>query len=236
VGSPDPGLRAPGCPAASRQETGEGATVPASAGEPGTASPGAVRRDLVLTLPNLLSALRLLGVPLFLWLVLGPELDLAAVAVLMAAGTSDYLDGRIARAWGQVSRLGQLLDPLADRLYVVVVVGAFVVRDVLPWQLALVLVARDLVLAGALPVLRRHGYGPLQVHFLGKAATFNLLSAFPLLLLGRTPDSPDVVAAAALPWAWAFLVWGAALYLWAGVLYLLQVAALVRADRAEATP
>jgi len=195
-----------------------------------------VRRDLVLTLPNLLSALRLLGVPLFLWLVLGPELDLAAVAVLMAAGTSDYLDGRIARAWGQVSRLGQLLDPLADRLYVVVVVGAFVVRDVLPWQLALVLVARDLVLAGALPVLRRHGYGPLQVHFLGKAATFNLLSAFPLLLLGRTPDSPDVVAAAALPWAWAFLVWGAALYLWAGVLYLLQVAALVRADRAEATP
>jgi cardiolipin synthase len=191
---------------------------------------GEVRSDLIFTIPNLLSFLRLLGVPLFLYLVLGPEADLAAVAVLMLSGLSDYLDGRLARAWGQVSRIGQLLDPLADRLYILATVGAFVVRDVIPWWLGALLIGRDLVLALLLPLLRYHGYGPLPVHFLGKAATANLLYAFPLLLLAAHGGTIGAVVG---PFAWAFTIWGVCLYYWAGALYVVQAVRVIAAARRE---
>jgi CDP-diacylglycerol--glycerol-3-phosphate 3-phosphatidyltransferase len=185
----------------------------------------------ILTLPNVLSLLRLLGVPVFVYLLLGPHADLPALAVLMLAGFTDWLDGRLARAWNQITRLGQLLDPLADRLYIFATLVAFVLRDVIPWQLAAALVGRDLVLTLCLPVLRRAGYGPLPVHFLGKAATANLLYAFPLLLLsiGTGP-----VATVARPIGWAFAIWGTALYWWSGVLYVLQVARLTGGRRVPA--
>jgi cardiolipin synthase len=186
----------------------------------------------VVTLPNALSVLRLVGVPVFLWLMLGPKEDLLAFAVLAVSGFSDWLDGKLARAWRQVSRVGQLLDPLADRLYIVAMVAAFVLRDIIPWWLAVVLVSRDVVLALALLVLRQYGYGPPPVHFLGKAATFNLLSGFPLLVLAQVGGVTGEIAA---PFGWAFMVWGVCLYWWAGLLYLAQVAALVRADHREAT-
>jgi CDP-diacylglycerol--glycerol-3-phosphate 3-phosphatidyltransferase len=192
-----------------------------------------VHADLVCTVPNVLSLLRLLGVPLFLYLVLGPHADLAAVGVLMLAGFSDYLDGRLARAWGQVSRIGQLLDPLADRLYIFATVLAFVLRDVIPWWLGALLIGRDLVLALFLPLLRYHGHGPLPVHFLGKAATFNLLYAFPLLLLTLHDGVPGDVAR---PFAWAFTIWGVCLYYWAGALYVVQAVQLIRAARTDAPP
>ncbi len=181
--------------------------------------------DALVTVPNLLSLARLLGVPVFVWLVLGPHADGIAVGLLFASGVTDWLDGKIARVWNQSSRLGQLLDPLADRLYVVTIVLALAVRGILPWPLAAGLFGRDLLLAGTLPLLRRHGYGPLPVHFLGKAATFNLLSAFPLVLLGA---GGGPVAAVLRPLGWAFLGWGVALYWWAGWLYLVQVRSLVR--------
>ena len=183
----------------------------------------------VLTIPNALSAMRLVGVPVFLYLVLGPERDGLAVLVLMASGISDYLDGKLARRWNQVSRVGQLLDPLADRLYVLATLGAFVYRDVIPWWLAAGLIGRDVLLAGFLPILRRHGYGPLPVNFIGKAATFNLLYAFPMLLAGTFDNLLGTIFR---PMGWAFLVWGTALYWWAGVLYARQVRDLVQADRA----
>jgi CDP-diacylglycerol--glycerol-3-phosphate 3-phosphatidyltransferase len=185
-----------------------------------------VRRDLVFTVPNLLSALRLAGVPVFLYLLLGPHADVAAVGVLMVSGVTDYLDGRLARAWGQVSRIGQLLDPLADRLYVVATVVAFSVRDVMPWWIGVAIIGRDVALAVTVPVLRRYGYGPLPVHFLGKAATFNLLSSFPLLLLAA---HDNVVGHAVRPFGWAFLIWGLALYYWAAGLYVVQTVRLIRA-------
>jgi cardiolipin synthase len=184
--------------------------------------------DRVLTLPNALSVLRLAGVPLFLWFMLGPKADLLAFGVLVVSGISDFLDGMLARRWRQVTRIGQLLDPLADRLYTLAIVVAFVIRDVIPWWLAAVLVARDVLLAATLPVLRRYGYGPPQVHFLGKAATFNLLIAFPLLLLATTGGT---LAAIATPFAWAFTVWGGSLYWWSALLYVTQVSSLVRASR-----
>lgn len=183
------------------------------------------RTDRVWTVPNLLSAARLLGVPLFLWLVLGPEADGWALAVLMVSGFTDWLDGFLARKLDQRSSLGEILDPVADRLYILAVVVGLAMRDVIPWWLALLLPLRDLLLWGLVPFLRTRGYSALPVHFLGKAATFNLLYAFPLLLLG---DGEGTVAALADVFGWAFAFWGIGLYWWAGLLYTWQVRKLLR--------
>ena len=187
--------------------------------------------DRIWTVPNLLSALRLAGVPLFLyWVLHEPYHDGWAIWLLIAAGISDYLDGKIARKYGQFSRLGQLLDPAADRLYILATLLALVARDGLPLWWALALIGRDVVLAGTLPVLKRAGYGPLPVHFLGKAATFNLLYAFPMLL-AALPGRDDLLATVFRPLGWAFATWGSALYMWAGVLYLIQVRQLTKGER-----
>jgi cardiolipin synthase len=182
--------------------------------------------DRVLTVPNALSALRLVLVPVFFWLVLD-EHDGWAVLLLALSGFTDYLDGKLARAWDQTSRLGTLLDPAADRLYILATLIGLTYRDVIPLWFTLLLVARDVVLAGTLPVLSRHGYGPLPVHYLGKAATFCLLWGFPLLLLGEWDNDVGSVAHAL---GWAFAIWGTALYWWAGVLYLVQVRTLLRTE------
>lgn len=178
----------------------------------------------VWTVPNLLSALRLAGVPVFLWLVLGPEADGWALALLMVSGFTDFLDGWLARKLGQQSALGQVLDPVADRLYILAVVIGLALRDIIPWWMAVSLPLRDALMWGLVPILRTRGYSSLPVHFLGKAATFNLLYAFPLLLLG---DGEGVVATLAEVFGWAFALWGVGLYWWAGVLYAWQVRKLV---------
>jgi cardiolipin synthase (CMP-forming) len=194
------------------------------------ASPPPGIGDRIWTVPNALSALRLLGVPLFLYWVLGPHHDVWAIWLLIGAGISDYLDGTIARRFQQFSRLGQLLDPAADRLYIAATLLALVARDGLPLWWALLLVGRDLALLPTLPVLRRLGFGPLPVHFLGKAATANLLYAFPMLLL-VLPGRDGWFAELMRPLGWAFATWGSLLYLLAGVLYVVQVRQLVRAER-----
>jgi len=184
--------------------------------------------DRVLTIPNGISAARLAGVPVFLWLVLGPRTataDYWAVGVLMAAGLSDWLDGKIARAFNQASRLGQLLDPAADRLYIVSTIVALAVRQIIPWWLVAVLAVRELTVGVALALLkRRAGYGTLQVSLVGKAATLCLLYAFPLLFLGDHPGWGGTLARVI---GWAFATWGTVLYWWAAMLYLAQVRNLV---------
>jgi cardiolipin synthase len=177
----------------------------------------------VITIPNALSLLRLVLVPIFGWLIVTHQ-DGWALIVLAVSGISDYLDGALARRWGQVSRVGQLLDPAADRLYVFSTLIGLAWRDMIPWWLVAALILRDVVLTFTLPVLARAGYGPPPVHFMGKAATLCLLYAFPLLLLA---GGTGIVATLAEPIAWAFAWWGAGLYWWAGVLYLRQVAQLV---------
>lgn len=188
-------------------------------------------RNRVWTLPNVLSMVRLAGVPLFLWLVLGPEADLLALGVLMLSGITDFLDGYLARRLGQTSVLGQVLDPVADRLYILAVVIGLALRDIVPWWVALSLPLRDLLLWGLVPLLRTRGYSALPVHFLGKAATFNLLYAFPLLLLG---DGDGTVATLADVFGWAFAIWGIALYWWAGILYAWEVRNLLRTTERSA--
>jgi cardiolipin synthase (CMP-forming) len=188
--------------------------------------------DRVWTIPNLLSLLRLLGVPLFLWLALGPEANGWAIGVLAFGGLSDYADGKIARRFNQSSRLGALLDPAADRLYILATISALAARGIIPIWLAAAIPGRDLLLALTLPVLRRHGYGPLPVNFLGKAATLNLLYAFPLLLLG---DASGTLPLLAKVFGWAFAIWGTGLYWWAGLLYAWQVRKLL-ADHDRRAP
>jgi len=194
----------------------------------GSASTPAGQADgRVLTVPNLISFARLLGVPLFLYLFLVADATLAALVVLAIGGTSDWLDGWLARRTGQVSRLGELLDPLADRLYILATVVAFTLREVLPWQFTMGLLARELLLAVALLVLRRHGYGPPPVHYLGKTATFVLLLAFPVLLLAELDAAPSWAYAS----GWALSWWGMGLYWLAAALYLVQVRRLVATAR-----
>ncbi|AMO61162.1 phosphatidylglycerophosphate synthase [Mycolicibacterium phlei] len=183
-------------------------------------------RDRVLTVPNLLSALRLVLVPVFLWLLLKQDAAGWAVAVLMVSGVSDWADGKIARLVdNQSSRLGELLDPLADRIYMVVVPIAMGFHGSVPWWAVLTLIGRDAVLAATLPLLRSRGLTALPVTYLGKAATFALMSALPLILLGQWDALWSRVILAI---GWGFLIWGLAMYLWSGVLYLMQVAMVVR--------
>jgi cardiolipin synthase len=178
----------------------------------------------VLTIPNLLSILRLCLLPVFLWLVLGPEADAIAVGVLMFLGISDFFDGYVARRWDQASQLGAILDPVADRLYILAVVIGLGLREIMPLWFILALLARDAFLWCLVPFLRTRGYSALPVHFLGKAATAALLYAFPLMLLGDGTgwlgDSSRVVG-------WAFALWGVGMYWWAGVLYAWQVRTLL---------
>jgi cardiolipin synthase len=201
-------------------------------GDPVEVQETRVQTDRILTVPNILSMARLVGVPVFLWLILRPEFGASkadgwALLVLALSGVSDYLDGKLARRWNQISSLGRVLDPAADRLYIVSTLIGLTWREILPWWLTALLVAREAMLGVVILVLRRHGYGPPQVNFMGKAATFNLMYAFPLLLLSDVNGWLGTVAAI---FGWAFAGWGTALYWWAGMLYVIQVRRLVRAD------
>ena len=184
----------------------------------------------VLTVPNLLSVARLALVPVFLWLLLNGD-DVLALVVLAVATFTDLLDGFIARRFDQITRLGQLLDPAADRLFMLACLLGLAARDILPWWLALLIVARDVFLIVVGVVLVNHGYGPLPVHRLGKIATFCLFYSLPMIVLGQ---ALPVVAPFTDPVGWAFALWGAFLYWWAGVLYARQTGRLLRDGGANA--
>ena len=171
----------------------------------------------VWTIPNALSALRLLGVPIFLWLVLVHHADVIGFAVLVLASITDWLDGALARSLHQYSRLGSLLDPLADRCYIAATLVALALRSIIPWWLVAILVAREVMLLALLPMLRARGLVSLPVTLVGKAATFCLLWGFPSLLLS-TVDGP--LGLLAWTCGWAFSLWGTFLYWWAGFDYV----------------
>jgi cardiolipin synthase (CMP-forming) len=187
--------------------------------------------ERIWTIPNAISVARLAGVPVFLWLVLGlphtAAKDWWAVGLLIASGASDWLDGKIARALHQQSRLGQVLDPAADRLYIVATVVALAIRAIIPWWLVALLAAREVLMAGVLWLLRRRGWGALQVSFVGKTATLCLLYAFPLLFLGSHVAGYAETARVA---GWTMAIWGSALYWCSALLYIVQARRLLAAD------
>lgn len=183
----------------------------------------------VLTVPNALSLLRLAAVPVFLWAILSHR-DGLALGLLMASGLTDYLDGKIARTFGLESRLGQLLDPIADRLYIVATLVGLAWRAIIPGWVVALLLAREVVMAIIMLIAKRHGWTGLPVHFIGKAATFNLLYSFPLLLLAQGSGTGATVARAL---GWGFAWWGIGLYWLAAVFYAMQLRQLITARRSS---
>ncbi|WP_072690124.1 CDP-alcohol phosphatidyltransferase family protein [Rhodococcus marinonascens] len=179
----------------------------------------------IMTVPNFLSVVRLLGVPLFVYLLLVTHSDGWALAILIISGFTDWLDGKLARVLDQSSKLGALLDPFVDRLYVVTTLVAFVVRGFIPWWVAAILIGRDAVLALTLVVYRRRGLPPPEVMYLGKGATFLLMFALPMILAAHGDWS---IATVAWPLGSALLIWGTVLYVWTGLLYAMNAVSVVR--------
>ena len=183
------------------------------------------------SIPNMLSILRLLLVPVFLLLLIYDQFAWALL-VLATASFTDWLDGVIARKFNQITNLGKVLDPSADRLFIFATLIGLTVNGNIPWWLAAVIVARDLLLLVGYFVSASHGYGPLPVHFIGKAGTFALLYALPLMLLADVWPAAEVVV---LPLAWAFAYWGIGLYWLSGFVYLGQLKRLISQERSKSS-
>jgi len=172
----------------------------------------------MFNIPNTLTLLRALGVPLFLYLFLVAQLPVASFLVITMGAITDYLDGKIARALNQTSEFGAKFDPTVDRLYIAAVIIAFAIKDYLPWWLVISIIARDLVLAIVIICQRIRGIAFLPVTFLGKAATFNLLYAFPFLLLADL----NLIGIWCYRAGWAFAIWGISLYFYTGMQYFIK--------------
>jgi cardiolipin synthase len=185
----------------------------------------------VVNIPNLLSFLRIALVPVFLWFLLD-EFFLAAIVVLAVAGLTDFLDGYLARKLNQTTKLGKMLDPVADRLYIFATLLALSATGYVPWWLAGLVILRDVLMLVSLPVLASVGYRSLPVHYLGKASTFALLYSFPLLLMGKIFTEAAFIIT---PIAWAFALWGVALYWWSGFVYHWHLVLLIREERQKTT-
>jgi cardiolipin synthase len=185
-------------------------------------------RNKNLNVPNALTGLRALGIPLFIYLAIGLEADGWAILTLAIGGATDYFDGKLARAWGQESRFGELADPAIDRLYIIATLIVLYIREAIPLWVIILLLARDLVLALATLALTLNSLPPLKVTYLGKAATFNLLYAFPLLLLALADNWAGTLA---FIFGWSFAIWGIALYLFTGVSYFLTAVRTIRVAR-----
>jgi cardiolipin synthase (CMP-forming) len=170
----------------------------------------------VISVPNALTFLRFLGIPLFIYLTLSLEADGWAIVVLAIGGATDYFDGKIARAWNQTSRFGELADPAIDRLYIFATLLVFLIREVVPVWLIAIIIGRDLILGVISLAMNRRGFPPFTVTYLGKAATFNLLYAFPFLLLAQSDGRWGDIAFVA---GWSFAIWGVALYISTGISY-----------------
>ena len=184
----------------------------------------------VLTIPNVLSMARLVLIPAFIWVALVQEADGWAFAILAISSATDWLDGVIARRFNMMSRVGQILDPMADRLFVISTILVLAVRGIVPWWLVAILVLRDVVMGLIQLVVNRRGVPPLPVHYVGKAATLCLLYGMPILFL-TTGDG--VVSDIATPLAWAFIIWGTGIYWWSAILYAEQASAVIQGRRLD---
>lgn len=185
-------------------------------------------RDMVFTIPNLISALRIVSIPVIAWFIAHHNMVWALV-ILAVSSASDGLDGIIARNFNQVSKLGQILDPIADRLLIICSILALAVCGVVPWWMLALVALRDVVMGILTLVLAQHGYGPLPVHFVGKTGTAILLISIIGLMVADIRRSfivLDVLHYGAI----ACAIWGIGLYWLAGIIYLRQGIGLIRAD------
>ena len=181
----------------------------------------------VISVPNALTFLRFLGIPLFIYLTLNLEADGWAIIVLIIGGATDYFDGKLARAWNQTSRFGELADPAIDRLYILAILVVFLVRDIIPTWMIIAIVGRDLILGLITIAMNRKGFPPFTVTYLGKAATFNLMYAFPFLLLAQKYGAWGTIA---YIFGWSFAIWGIALYISTGISYAREGLSQIRGN------
>lgn len=170
----------------------------------------------VWTIPNLISFTRMLLIPLFAWTFLTGGKDVVALVLLVVIGTTDWVDGFVARKTGQVSKLGKLLDPVADRMAIIVVLLALVFRGVVAVPLAAVLLVRDLIVSVLFPILEAKGVPRLPVNRTGKWATAFIFTGMAFAAASVLEPVEDFASSA----SFALLVVGAILYWLAGALYL----------------
>jgi cardiolipin synthase (CMP-forming) len=187
----------------------------------------------VLTLPNLITLARLACLPLFLWLLFGKEDRAAAAALLALLGITDWVDGYLARHLGQVSELGKILDPVADRLLFLVAAGGILIDGSVPTWFAVIVLVRETLVGGATLVLAALGARRIDVTWFGKAGTFGLMIAFPLFLASHSDlswaDTAGVLA-------WIAGIPALALSLYATVLYVPIARRALREGRAAPGP
>lgn len=178
--------------------------------------------DRVLTAPNALSLGRLLCIPLFLWLLFSQENRVAAALLLGFLGATDWVDGFIARRFNQVSTLGKVLDPVADRLLLGVGIGAILVDGSVPAVVAWLAIAREIAVSMAAITLAALGARRIDVSWAGKCGTFALMVSFPLFLASGGQGWPTWVAWPAAVIGLGFGWYAAAMYLPAGREALLE--------------
>ncbi len=187
-------------------------------------------RDLIWTVPNAISLLRILSIPLFAVLVTRRDM-VCALFVLAVSALSDGLDGLVARRFNQVSKIGQILDPIADRLLIFCSVVALGIAGIIPWWVLLVVGARDLVMGIEILVLAQYDYGPLPVHFVGKSGTAVLMMTIPAFIIAEMWQGAFTLGLHLI--CIAGLIWGAALYWMAGIIYLKQGYDIIKTARSE---
>ena len=171
----------------------------------------------VVTLPNLLSFLRIALIPVFVVLIVDPDTTAVGLVVLIVVMATDWVDGAVARATGQVSELGKVLDPVADRLAMAAGLIALVVRDVFPLWAALLILVRDLAILVAGAFLLVRGHARIEVRYIGKVATFALMASIACIAWGNLGY---VLAEAALACGWAMFAAGIIEYYVATALYV----------------
>ncbi|EIK84982.1 CDP-diacylglycerol--glycerol-3-phosphate 3-phosphatidyltransferase [Bifidobacteriaceae bacterium NR026] len=180
-------------------------------------SPEALNR--VLTVPNVISFLRICSIP-YLAVLIAQHKMWPALIVLAIAALSDCIDGYIARTFNQVSKLGQILDPIADRLLIVCSTLALVFAKIIPWWALALVVLRDAIMAILIVILAQYDYGPLPVNFMGKTGTALLMVTIVLfMIVFAIATEPMLILYAA---AIACAIWGITLYWFAGILYCIQ--------------
>src|SRR5262245_18452548 len=174
------------------------------------------RDQRILTVPNLISVVRLLCAPIFVWLLFDDQ-EIAAAAVLALLGASDWVDGWIARTFDQGSNLGKVLDPIADRVLLLVAAVALLVDGAVPVVVGVLAMVREAVVSVAVLALALAGARRIDVQWAGKAGTLSLMFAFPLFLVA---DNVDTGHNLALAGAWFFSVVGLVLGYYAAITYL----------------
>ena len=183
-----------------------------------------VASSKVFTLANVVSVLRLMAIPVFLWWVIEDRL-LPAFILLVVAVLTDFVDGMIARRMNEITKLGQFLDPFADRLFIAATVIALAIQDVVPWWFVIAVMLRDALLGIGGVVMARYGAATLPVKWWGKVATFAMLVVLPLFLLGAVvPEVGEITN----PIAWVLALATVVLYWVVGFSYLFDAISIAQ--------